>query len=126
MTYLSNQEGLSVANMNAEGVQQLQPRIEARSAATLGNERTRNRNPEGVADAAGLPVLNWDSQNIKRSEPILLRNPFRVGPVCRDYPGSLITQICHCSHEGESAAKDQIECNALPHDRATAPLLTVN
>ncbi len=36
---LSHPSRLSVANMNAEGVYHLQPRVDARSAATLGNER---------------------------------------------------------------------------------------
>jgi hypothetical protein len=62
MRYLSNQEVLTVANMNAEGVHDFQPRVDARSAATLGNEPTRHGNPEGVAESAGTPVLNWNSQ----------------------------------------------------------------
>ena len=36
--------------MNAEGVRHLQPRVDAHSAATLGNKRTRNRNPERVVE----------------------------------------------------------------------------
>jgi hypothetical protein len=78
MTYLSNQEVLIVANMNAEGVHDFQPRVDARSAATLGNEPTRHGNPEGVAEPAGTPVLNWNSQ-MGTFRANLFRNPFRVG-----------------------------------------------
>jgi hypothetical protein len=54
MRYSSNQ-GVKFANMNAEGVHNSSPGLTRVSAATLGNERIWNRNPERVAEGPDRP-----------------------------------------------------------------------
>jgi len=57
--------------MNAEGFHQLQPRVDARSAATLGNNRTRIATLKGLHKVAGRSE-NWDRRNQKCRRRIYL------------------------------------------------------